>query len=175
MGQRQRAIKLRRQFDRFSPRLKKHWDWFESHCPEFCDMRDKAIAHLDVILVGKKYELPRVTGPTWEAVKEAIRRLIDVAEILSLILHQREGPLTRSSEKRAGMHERFGGSPRPSRIAAGVFGLVRRKRSPPKSVSSCESRDSLISDGVSLARCGYCPFLAKGSCQRLLAQIAPIL
>ena len=38
----------------------------------------------------EKYELSGVSGPTWGVTKQAVRHLIAVAEILSVIVHQRD-------------------------------------------------------------------------------------
>jgi AbiU2 len=86
----QDARELSETFDRHLSELQKHRDWFDSHKTEFLDFRDKLIAHLDAILVGKKYQLTKVSGPTWGVMKQAIERLVAVAEILLVILHQRD-------------------------------------------------------------------------------------
>ena len=85
------ARKLRAAFDRYLRKLQERRDWFDSKKTEFLDLRDKVIAHLDPILVGDKYELRKLTGPTWGVMKQAVKGLIDVAEILLVILHRKGG------------------------------------------------------------------------------------
>jgi hypothetical protein len=43
-----------------------------------------------VSLVGQQYKLAAVEGPAWETVKEAVGRLIKVAEILLTVLHKKD-------------------------------------------------------------------------------------
>jgi AbiU2 len=89
--EKQDAAKLREAFDQYLLELEGHRDWFVSHEAEFLCFRDKLIAHLDTTLVGEKYRLRTVNGPTWEVMGEAIQRLIAAAEILVDILHRRDG------------------------------------------------------------------------------------
>jgi hypothetical protein len=72
------------------PELEKEWLWFSQHEEAFKKLRDKRFAHLDVSLVGQEYKLSEVEGPDWETVKEAVARLINVAEILLTILHKKD-------------------------------------------------------------------------------------
>jgi hypothetical protein len=81
---------LQQTFDQYLPELKKHWDWFSQYRDAFKQLRDKKLAHIDVRLVGQSYEIIDVPGPDWKVVKEAVKRLIDVAEILLTILHQKD-------------------------------------------------------------------------------------
>jgi len=41
-------------------------------------------------LVGQEYKLFEAKGPDWKTVKEAVSRLINVAEILLTILHKED-------------------------------------------------------------------------------------
>jgi orotate phosphoribosyltransferase-like protein len=43
-----------------------------------------------VSLVGQEYKLWEVEGPDWKTVKEAVTRLINIAEILLTILHKKD-------------------------------------------------------------------------------------
>jgi hypothetical protein len=86
----QDARELGEAFDRYFSELKEHWNWFDSHKTEFLDFRDKLIAHLDTILVGEKYKLTKVNGPTWGVMKQAIKGLVAVVEILLVILHRKD-------------------------------------------------------------------------------------
>jgi hypothetical protein len=81
---------LRQAFDQYLPELQKEWQWFSQHEQTFKELRDKRFAHLDVSLVGQEYKLAPVEGPDWTTVKEAVGRLINVAEILLTILHKKD-------------------------------------------------------------------------------------
>jgi AbiU2 len=81
---------LRQSFDQYLPELEKEWQWFSQHEEAFKKLRDKRFAHLDVSLVDQEYKLSEVEGPDWETVKEAVARLINVAEILLTILHKKD-------------------------------------------------------------------------------------
>ena len=84
------AEELRRDFDQYWLELKKEWAWFEEHRNTFLQLRDKRFAHLDVKLVDQQYQLTDVKGPDWSTVKDAVRRLVRVAELL-LTLVDRKG------------------------------------------------------------------------------------
>jgi hypothetical protein len=88
--EKQETEELRQAFDRYLPKLQEEWDWFESHRNPFKDLRDKRIAHLDTSKVGNDYVPKGVKGPEWGDIKKAIQRLINVAEILLTILHQKD-------------------------------------------------------------------------------------
>jgi hypothetical protein len=81
---------LRQAFDQYLPELQKEWQWFRQHEKAFKELRDKRFAHLDVSLIGQEYKLVAVEGPAWTTVKEAVGRLINVAEILLTILHKKD-------------------------------------------------------------------------------------
>jgi hypothetical protein len=81
---------LQQAFDQYLPELEKEWQWFSQHEQAFKELRDTRFAHLDVSLVGQEYKLAEVEGPAWNTVKEAIGRLINVAEILLTILHKKD-------------------------------------------------------------------------------------
>jgi hypothetical protein len=81
---------LRRAFDQYLPELENEWQWFSGHREAFKELRDKRFAHLDVGLVGQEYKLAEVQAPDWPTVKEAVERLIRVAEILLTILHKED-------------------------------------------------------------------------------------
>jgi hypothetical protein len=81
---------LRQAFDQYLPELEKEWEWFSQHREAFKELRDKRLAHLDVSLVGQEYKLWEVEGPDWKTVKEAVTRLINIAEILLTILHKKD-------------------------------------------------------------------------------------
>jgi hypothetical protein len=81
---------LQQSFDQYLPELEKEWQWFSQHEQAFKGLRDERFAHLDVSLVGQQYKLAAVEGPAWETVKEAVGRLIKVAEILLTVLHKKD-------------------------------------------------------------------------------------
>jgi hypothetical protein len=81
---------LREAFDQYLPQLEKEWEWLLQHKQAFKDLRDRKLAHLDVSLIGDEYRLREVEGPDWKTVKEAVERLIRVAEILLTILHKKD-------------------------------------------------------------------------------------
>jgi hypothetical protein len=47
-------------------------------------------ARVDVSLIDQEYKLREVEPPPWKTIKEAVERLILVAEILLTILHQKD-------------------------------------------------------------------------------------
>ena len=53
------------------------------------------MAHLDTSRVGNNYVLRKVIGPEWGIIKEAMQRLIEMAELLLNILHQSDEPFGR--------------------------------------------------------------------------------
>jgi hypothetical protein len=59
-----------------------------NHRTEFKKIRDKQLAHLDTSKVGSDYVLTPVNGPDWKTVKEAIDRLVELAELLLTVLHR---------------------------------------------------------------------------------------
>ena len=84
------AKELRQTFDRYVSDLERHLQWFSEHKEAFKDLRDKRFAHIDVSFSDGEYRLPELEPPTWQTIKEAVKRLIDVAEILLAILHQKD-------------------------------------------------------------------------------------
>ena len=81
---------LRQSFDQYLSEVKKEREWFNQHKEAFKQLRDKRFAHLDAGLVGQEYKLFEAKGPDWKTVKEAVSRLINVAEILLTILHKED-------------------------------------------------------------------------------------
>jgi hypothetical protein len=81
---------LRQAFDEYLPQLETEWDWLSQHKEAFKDLRDRRLAHLDVSLIGDEYRLREVDGPDWKTVKEAVERLIRIAEILLTVLHKKD-------------------------------------------------------------------------------------
>ena len=81
---------LKEAFNQSLPELEQEWQWFSQRERKFRDLRDKRLAHIDVMSVGKEYALSAPQGPTWTEVKEAIERLVHVTEILLTILHQKD-------------------------------------------------------------------------------------
>ena len=80
----------RRDFDQYWLELKQEWAWFEEQRNTFLKLRDKRFAHLDVKLVDQHYQLTDVKGPDWSTVKEAVRRLVRLAELLLTIVHRKD-------------------------------------------------------------------------------------
>jgi hypothetical protein len=81
---------LRQAFDQYLQELEKQWKWFRQHQEAFRELRDKRFAHIDVNLINQEYKLSEVEPPSWYTMKEAVGRLIQVAEILLTILHQKD-------------------------------------------------------------------------------------
>ena len=81
---------LRQAFDQYLQELEKQWKWFRQHQEAFRELRDKRFAHIDVNLINQEYKLSEVEPPNWYTIKEAVGRLIQVAEILLTILHQKD-------------------------------------------------------------------------------------
>jgi hypothetical protein len=81
---------LRQSFEQYLPELEKEQEWFNRHEQAFKQLRDKRFAHVDVNRVGQEYKLSEVRGPDWKTVKEAVARLINVAEILLTILAKKD-------------------------------------------------------------------------------------
>lgn len=80
---------LKQNFDRYLPRLEEQWHWFSQHEEAFKRLRDKRFAHIDVSLIDQEYKLAEVEPPSWQTMKDAVERLILVAEILLTILHRK--------------------------------------------------------------------------------------
>src|SRR5215469_10328840 len=81
---------LNEAFDDQIQRIGKHWEWFETQYEKFKDLRDTQLAHLDTSIVENHYVLLKVGGPEWGVIKEAVQRLIEIAELLLNVLHQRD-------------------------------------------------------------------------------------
>jgi hypothetical protein len=75
-------------FEQDLSELEKEWQWFSGHRDEFKNLRDGRLAHVDVAKPGQTYELKKAPGPEWRVVKEAIQRLIHIAELLLTILQK---------------------------------------------------------------------------------------
>jgi len=85
------GLRLRRQaFDQDLLELEKEWKWFTKHRDKFKNLRDRKLAHVDVAKAGQAYELKQAPGPEWKVVKEAVRRLIRIVELLLTILHKKD-------------------------------------------------------------------------------------
>jgi hypothetical protein len=82
------AEELEADFEEHLKSLCERWLWFENHRVDFKNTRDKKLAHLDTSKVGSDYVLTPVSGPDWKTVKEAIDRLVELAELLLTILHR---------------------------------------------------------------------------------------
>lgn len=78
---------MQQAFDQYLPELEKQWIWFRQHQKAFKELRDKRFAHVDASLINKEYKLFEVEPPTWNTMKQAVERLIQVTEILLTILH----------------------------------------------------------------------------------------
>jgi hypothetical protein len=48
------------------------------------------LAHIDVAKAGQCYELKEAPGPEWGVVKEAVQRLVRIAELLLTILQKKD-------------------------------------------------------------------------------------
>ncbi len=81
---------LRHSFEQYLPELENQWQWFSQHEEAFKELRDKRFAHVDVTLINGEYKLYEVEPPAWSTVKEAVQRLVRLAEILLTILHQKD-------------------------------------------------------------------------------------
>jgi len=81
---------LQQAFCRYLLELKKEWQWFEEHREKFKNLRDRRLAHVDVAKAGQIYELKEAPGPEWGTVKEAMQRLIRIAELVLTILHKKD-------------------------------------------------------------------------------------
>ena len=66
--------------------LNQQWLWFSEHETKFTNVRDKHLAHLDVSKVGDKYERTEVASLEWKLVVEALKRLIEITNLLAAIL-----------------------------------------------------------------------------------------
>jgi hypothetical protein len=82
------AKELEAAFEEHLKSLCERWFWFENHRTEFKKIRDKQLAHLDTSKVGSDYVLTPVNGPDWKTVREAIDRLVELAELLLTVLHR---------------------------------------------------------------------------------------
>ena len=85
-------------FDQYWLKLKQEWAWFEENRNTFLKLRDKRFAHLDVKLVDQQYQLTDVKGPDWSTVKEAVRRLVRVAELLLTLVHRKDEGFDQATE-----------------------------------------------------------------------------
>jgi hypothetical protein len=70
-------------FDKHISKLKEQWAWFSEHETKFVDFRNKRLAHLEVSTSGDPTEIASLE---WDLAIEAIKRLIEIAELLSSIL-----------------------------------------------------------------------------------------
>ena len=84
------TMELREAFDDQLRRIGKQWRWFDTHRRKFEDLRDRRLAHLDTSRIGKKYDLRKVSGPTWGVIKAAVQRLTEMAELLLNILDRKD-------------------------------------------------------------------------------------
>jgi hypothetical protein len=75
-------------FERYQEELCQGWFWFEKRRNEFKQIRDKQLAHLDTSKIGSDYVITPVSGPDWKNVKDAVSRLIRLAELLLSLLYQ---------------------------------------------------------------------------------------
>ena len=57
---------------------------------KFKNLRDQRLAHVDVAKAGQTYELKKAPGPEWGVDKEAVQRLICIAELLLTILQKKD-------------------------------------------------------------------------------------
>jgi AbiU2 len=94
--------KLGIEFDQHLKQLCKGRAWFESNRKKFTDIRNKNLAHFETSKVGTDYVLTPVSGPDWSTLENAVNRLIELAELLLLVLHQKDGsfPQLRELAKR---------------------------------------------------------------------------
>jgi AbiU2 len=77
-------IAQRRQtFDEHISKLKEQWTWFSEHKGKFVDFRNTRLAHLEVSASGDPAEIASLE---WDLAAEAIKRLIEIAKLLSAIL-----------------------------------------------------------------------------------------
>jgi hypothetical protein len=93
MWQQAKSQEIEELSDAFEDQLKRideHRKWFAAHHQKFKDLRDKHLAHLDISKVGKTYILRKVAGPEWGVIKEAVQRLIEMAELLLNVLHRKD-------------------------------------------------------------------------------------
>jgi AbiU2 len=75
-------------FDQLLNDLAEDRVWLKTHEQTFKDLRNKHIAHLEV-QTGEAgvYEIVSPKGPTWGVMKEALQRLVRIAEnLLTLVL-----------------------------------------------------------------------------------------
>jgi len=70
--------------------LKRNGNGSKKHRGKFKNLRDQRLAHIDVAKAGQTYELKEAPGPEWKTVKQAIRRLVRIAELLLTILQKRD-------------------------------------------------------------------------------------
>jgi AbiU2 len=80
---------LGKAFDQSLSDLDREWQWFGEHREKFKNLRDQRLAHIDVAKVGQTYQLKKAPGPEWAVIKEAMQRLIKIAELLLTIVHNR--------------------------------------------------------------------------------------
>jgi AbiU2 len=88
--EKQEVEELKKCFDQYLTELEKACEWFEEHREKFKQLRDKRLAHIDVAKAGEVYELKKAPGPEWRTVKQAIRRLLRITELLLTLLHKKD-------------------------------------------------------------------------------------
>ena len=88
--ERMEVEELKQAFNQDLSELEEEWKWFKNHRKKFKDLRDQELAHIDVAKAGQSYELKKAPGPEWGVVKEAMQRLIHIAELLLTILQKQD-------------------------------------------------------------------------------------
>jgi hypothetical protein len=68
-------------FDEDISKLKDRWQWFSEHETEFVGFRDHRLAHIDMTKSDTE-----IKPLEWDLITEALRRLIEIAKVLSAIL-----------------------------------------------------------------------------------------
>jgi len=89
---------LEAEFDEGVARLRTNWEWLSTHWQPFKTIRDKRLAHLDTSKIGAQYQITTIAGPDWGTVKEAVRLLIETAELLLTLLHKKDESVAQSRE-----------------------------------------------------------------------------
>jgi hypothetical protein len=88
--ERREVEELKQAFEQHLLELDKEWQWFSGHRDKFKELRDRRLAHVDVAKAGQAYELKNAPGPEWKVVKQAVQRLIHIAELLLTILQKKD-------------------------------------------------------------------------------------